>query len=91
MTVILDVRGPGGAELIDRVARYLQHGRDCMKAAELLLSEDGDPGLYKIVRFRVNGRPRVTQRGLTLDQAQAHCQREDTHGPGWFDGYDVDR
>jgi hypothetical protein len=25
--------------------------------------------------------------GLTLDEAQEHCQREDTHGDGWFEGY----
>lgn len=44
---------------------------------------------YKIVRFYQDERPRVTRaRGLTLEQAQAHCQREDTHGPGWFDGYE---
>lgn len=45
---------------------------------------------YKIVRFyqdfdRDN---KVMATGLTLDEAQAHCQREDTHGDGWFDGYD---
>jgi hypothetical protein len=27
-------------------------------------------------------------RGLTLDQAQAHCTRDDTHGEGWFHGYE---
>jgi hypothetical protein len=58
---------------------------------------------YKIVRNYLNGRPRVIERGLTLEQAQAHCQdpetssstcqlarnvrRTQTQGP-WFDGYD---
>jgi len=43
---------------------------------------------YKIVRFYQDRRARRTiKRGLTLEQAQAHCQREDTHGVGWFDGY----
>jgi hypothetical protein len=45
---------------------------------------------YKIVRFyQADGYdPNVIVRGLTLAQAQAHCQREDTHGEGWFDGYE---
>ena len=43
---------------------------------------------YKIVRMRFEGRSRVIKRGLTLEEAQAHCGREDTHGPGWFDGYE---
>lgn len=50
---------------------------------------------YRIIRFRFE-EPKSEQRsdrevivrGLTLDQAQAHCQREDTHGDGWFDGYE---
>jgi hypothetical protein len=47
---------------------------------------------YKIVRFYqdLDRRSRVMARGLTLEEAQAHCQREDTHGDGWFDGYDED-
>jgi hypothetical protein len=37
---------------------------------------------------------KVIDTGLTLEQAQAHCQREDTHELDddghvvWFDGYD---
>jgi hypothetical protein len=44
---------------------------------------------YKIVRFHQDlDTPNETLvRGLTLEQAQAHCQRDDTHGDGWFDGY----
>lgn len=63
---------------------------------------------YKIIRFfkrdQVNGRiKRVIKTGLTLEQAQAHCQDPETssktatsakmkrytlaHGP-WFDGYE---
>jgi len=45
---------------------------------------------YKIVRFRFADDNTVIQRGLTLAEAQAHCQRDDTHGDGWFDGYDID-
>lgn len=45
---------------------------------------------YKIIRFRRDGISEVRVRGLTLEQAQEHCQREDTHGEGWFDGYSED-
>ncbi len=43
---------------------------------------------YKIVRFRFQGQNRTIKRGLTLEAAQAHCQRKDTSGDGWFDGYE---
>jgi hypothetical protein len=44
--------------------------------------------MYKIIRFyRDSYKTRVIKRGLTLEQAQAHCRRDDTHGEGWFDGY----
>ena len=43
---------------------------------------------YKIIRFRFKGTKRVIQRGLTLEEAQEWCSREDTHGDGWFDGYE---
>jgi len=44
---------------------------------------------YKIIRFRFNGRSRVIQTGLTLKEAQTHCQRPDTRKEGeWFDGYE---
>jgi len=49
---------------------------------------------YKIVRFRRHGSNRTIKRGLTLEEAQAHCKREDTHKLKkngeviWFDGYD---
>ena len=51
-----------------------------------------DTTTYKIVRFReeFDPSPEVIKRGLTLEEAQAHCQSEMTHGPGWFDGYTED-
>lgn len=51
------------------------------------MEQDADVKTYKIVRFRFKGENETLVRGLTLEQAQAHCQREDTHGEGWFDGY----
>ncbi len=44
--------------------------------------------VYRIIRFRRNGKPRTIKSGVTLTEAQEHCRRENTHGPGWFDGYD---
>ena len=43
--------------------------------------------LYKIVRFKKGGRNRVIKKGLTLQQAQEHCNRDNTSGLNWFDGY----
>lgn len=62
-------------------------------------------GLYNVVRryFNSNVRARVIKRGVTLAEAQAHCQDPETssstctskagkartkrYGP-WFDGYE---
>jgi hypothetical protein len=61
--------------------------------------------MYKIIRFYFddNRKNRVIERGLTLEQAQAHCNDKETssstctkpdalartkaYGP-WFDGYE---
>ena len=43
---------------------------------------------YKIVRFFSDTRhAQDMATGLTLAEAQAHCNRSDTRGDGWFDGY----
>lgn len=42
---------------------------------------------YEILRFRFKGETTVIKRNVTLEEAQEHCRREDTHGEGWFDGY----
>ena len=51
---------------------------------------------YKIVRmfFDDDKDNEIVVRGLTEEQAQAHCQRDDTRGgdtedgTAWFDGYE---
>lgn len=61
--------------------------------------------MYRIVRMYFKGTKRVIKRGLTLEEAQAHCKNPETssktctradqirrtrdHGP-WFDGYERD-
>ena len=53
-------------------------------------NKTGEIKCYRIVRFFQNGRnPRTIKNGLTEEEAQAHCKREDTHGVGWFDGYEL--
>jgi len=42
---------------------------------------------YKIVRKRFKGEDELIETGLTLEEAQAWCEREDTHGEGWFDAF----
>lgn len=47
---------------------------------------------YRIVRFfQEEGKKRqVLKRGVTLREAQEWCQRKDTEGEGWFDGYELE-
>lgn len=43
---------------------------------------------YKIIRFYKSGaKPKVIRRGLTLEEAQKHCQDPSTSTSKWFDGY----
>lgn len=43
---------------------------------------------YSIVRYFKDDRPaEVLETGKTLAEAQEHCNRDDTSGADWFDGY----
>lgn len=42
---------------------------------------------YSIVRFRKDGAAEVLATGKTLQEVQEWCQRDDTRGDDWFDGY----
>lgn len=45
---------------------------------------------FRIVRFYQDPdwESVIVKKGLSLAEAQEHCQREDTHGKDWFDGYE---
>lgn len=53
--------------------------------------DEEDEGPYCIVRFAFDTPGGTIQKiGLTLEEAQAHCQDPSTSGDGWFDGYDLE-
>lgn len=45
---------------------------------------------YSIYRYWINGGGELVKAHVTLEEAQEWCSREDTHGDGWFDGYQED-
>ena len=42
---------------------------------------------YKIIRFNFKSNNKVIKTGLTLKQAQKHCNNPKTSGKNWFDGF----
>lgn len=51
------------------------------------LEECQEDATYTIVRFNFKEENEVIETGLTLEEAQEYCNREDTHGDGWFCGF----
>lgn len=50
--------------------------------------DDNEERNYKIIRFHREGESEVIKTGLTLEEAQAHCQDPSTRKEHeWFDGY----
>lgn len=46
---------------------------------------------YAVYRYFRDDKPaELLVGGLTLEQAQEHCKRDDTHGDDWFDGFTAD-
>ena len=60
--------------------------RPCLNSTETTMA---NPAIYRVIRFSMTEPKEEIKDGLTLEEAQAHCSREDTHGEGWFDGYDL--
>lgn len=46
-------------------------------------------GTYMIIRYRKDEgfAQEIIKKGLTLKEAQEHCQNPETKGDGWLDGY----
>ena len=82
---------PRSDEVLDSLVTSEEFWLGCTECG----SDDGefwDIATYSIIRFHHvdSGYPERTleQTGLSLEDAQAHCRREDTHGDLWFDGYE---
>lgn len=45
---------------------------------------------YQIVRFCRSEPREIIKSGLSLEDAKAHCNRDDTRGDGWFDAWSVE-
>lgn len=42
---------------------------------------------YRIVRYALWEFPKTIKTGLSLEEAQEWCSRDDTRGDGWFDAF----
>jgi hypothetical protein len=46
-----------------------------------------DEATYSIIRFNFKEPNEVLKTGVSLEEAQEWCERDDTRGDGWFDGW----
>jgi len=60
-----------------------------IRTAKKIVTQNGGDKMktYKIIRFKFKEDSEVIKIGLTLEEAQKHCNSEETHGENWFDGY----
>ena len=89
------------AKLVEHIGHDIEcvrYGRqnvsiECLTCNAILVSEDYEvedhPKTYKVVRmYQERDKPsEIIKTGLTKAEAMAHCQRDDTKGDGWFDGF----
>lgn len=62
-----------------------------MKGLYEIQQENNNVEKYQIVRFfRDGGAREIKETGLSLQEAQAHCNSPESRGDGWFDGYEVE-
>jgi len=73
-----------------RKLKLLRPGARARRASNQSKTEVNNMNTYKITRYRFNGPSKTIKTGLTLEEAQEHCQRADTSGDGWFDGYTLE-
>lgn len=62
--------------LVEEIKAFDSHGQ-----------EADENQRYNIVRFHFGGTKEIIETDVSLEEAQAHCNRDDTSGEGWFDGY----
>jgi hypothetical protein len=43
-----------------------------------------------IIRFHFKGENEILYENVPLEEAQEHCDKEWTHGNGWFDGWTIE-
>lgn len=55
-----------------------------------VINPDGYEQYFMILRFTEGKGSEVIATGLTFEEAKEHCDREDTRGDGWFDGWTME-
>lgn len=61
-----------------------------MRSLEEIRNINNNRETYQIVRFWKDGPSEIRANGLTLEDAQWHCNSKDSRGKDWFDGYEVE-
>jgi hypothetical protein len=93
-TIVVEVEAESVAEAKHKALEYNTGWYDgawekAKTTVEYLAQEiEGVGKTYKVIRHYKTAPNKVIKTGLTLAEAKDWCRRDDTHGDGWFDGYD---